>query len=82
MRLVFFVFAFFSVMVFSSAEVPQRSVVELGFPIVNIEKLPNLTATLTRKPPTNHNAFLQQLRRQAVLVAARDELGAITSLLL
>ena len=55
---------------------PTRSTAWLGFPIVHVDQLPK-QIDLTR-PQSLGSAFLLQLRRQAVLIAARDELGAIT----
>ena len=76
MRPIFFTFLFFFVTVVVNGQTPQRSVVELGFPILTAEGLPKPIDL--RKPQTIESAFLLQIRRQAVLIAAREELGAVT----
>ena len=74
-RLAFFLFVVCSIATPAEAS-EERSVAWLGFPIITIEGLPN-PIDLTQ-PPTFESAFLTQLRRQAVLLTARDEFGAIT----
>ena len=59
---------------------PTHSTVWLGFSTVSLEGLPNAkeVASFMQRPAVDRSAFLLQLRRQAILLAARDELGAIT----
>lgn len=70
--LVFVAFLFFPA--FLSAE--AKPIVRIGFPVSSRNELP-MEINLA-KDQTLGSAFLLQLRRQALLIAARDELGAAT----